>query len=133
MRLAADGRDVMPNPHGLGYRIRLPAGAARLTLRSRTARPSDLDPASNDTRRLGAALLQLRLDGAEVVLSEPRLCSGWLPAEDGLRWSNGAGEIDVQGASTIDLRFGAWLRYLVPQTQTPKTTSLQPEHRQVRS
>ncbi len=115
LRLFADGREVAPQWFGDTCTVALPDGAQRLTLASRTQRPADLDPASRDTRMLGVALLGLALDGAAAPLDGPGFGQGWLPPEAGLRWTAGAAEIGVRGASVAELRFGDWHRYLVPR------------------
>jgi len=74
--------------------------------------PADFDPASDDTRSLGLALCRLQLDGTPIALDDPRLDAGWLSAEPDLRWTEGAGEIDVAGVDLVELRMGGWLRYL---------------------
>ena len=78
---------------------------------SRSTSPADLDPASDDRRRLGVALRGLRLDGAAVALDNPRLVGGWHEAEPQWRWSDGAGTIDVRGAAVVELAVATWLRY----------------------
>ena len=112
LRIVADGIVLDPQWDNETCCIALPDGAARLALRSTRTRPADLDPASDDTRLLGIALTALRIDGEDIALDDPRLSAGWLASEGGLRWSGGAGMIDVSGASVVELRVGRWLRYL---------------------
>ena len=71
--------------------------------------------ASTDWRRLGVALAQLRLDGEAVALDDPRASSAaGIGAEPGLRWTDGAGELDVGGAGIVELRFArVAIRYAV--------------------
>ena len=91
--------------------VTLPEGAARLTLHSRTSRPAELDPDSDDARPLGVALHALRLDGAAVPRDDARLGAGWHAAEAAWRWSDGAGAIDVRGVRRVELLVTSWLRY----------------------
>ncbi len=112
LSLCADGVFLAADWYGPACRVTLPAGARRLTLHSRTARPADLDPASADTRMLGVPLLRVQLDGCDTPLTNPRFGAGWLDAEDGLRWTTGAAAMDVQGVRRVELRFGDWLRYV---------------------
>ncbi len=60
-------------------------------------------------------LCALLIDDAWTPTAHGRLRRGWhAPDRDGLRWSDGAGEIDVRGARTLALRLAAGLmRYPV--------------------
>ena len=90
-------------------------GAATLRLASLHAVPAECNPAGTDCRRLGVALTQLRLDDTSVPLDDARFVAGWHTSELGLRWTNGAGLLDVGGASVVELRLAATaLRYAVP-------------------
>jgi len=103
-----------------------PAAARRFGAdgRSRTRRPDrgrcgsapawrgrDFDPQTDDTRRLGVAMLALRLDGRDVRLADPVLGDGWHADEDTMRWTNGDAAIDVTGARLAELRLVSWLTY----------------------
>jgi hypothetical protein len=115
LRIAADDCKLDPDWDGDTCYVTLPDGTARITLRSNRARPADLDAGSKDTRLLGVALISLRIDRDDIALDDPRLSAGWLAPEDDLRWSDGAGVIDVSGASMVKMRFGRWLRYIAGQ------------------
>jgi hypothetical protein len=112
VRLFADGVELAAHWSGAACRVRLPDGAQRLMLASRTARPADLDPASTDTRLLGAALLRLRLDGSETALDSARFGEGWLEAEATQRWTLARAWLDVRGLTGVEMKFGDWHRYL---------------------
>ena len=83
-------------------RRRAAAGGA-----SRATSPADLDPASDDRRRLGVALRALRLDGAAVRWTTRAAAAGTPhPLAH-----NGAGTIDVRGARCVEPAVAIWLRY----------------------
>ena len=94
-----------------GWSVDLPPGSRTLRLGSRVARPADFDPQTDDTRRLGVAMLALRLDGRDVRLSDPILGDGWHADEGSMRWTNGDAAIDVIGARLAELRLVSWLTY----------------------
>ena len=118
LALHADGIALRPDWYGTACRVTLPAGAQRLTLASRTARPADLDPRSTDTRLLGVAVQRLRLDGADIAPDDARFTHGWLPPEPHLRWTGGAAVLDVRGVTRLELRCGGWHRYLARPAPT---------------
>lgn len=101
--------------------LALPSGTRRLHIASRHAAPAELIPASADWHRLGIALTHLRLDDEPVALDDPRFVRGWHDAEPGLRWTDGAGELDLGGAGIVELRLARVpLRYvmLLPRVAT---------------
>jgi hypothetical protein len=90
--IAADGRPVpwRRGPHGIA--VRLPAGARRLRLRSRSFVPGEQEAASGDMRRLGVAVASVCLGGWR--LPGDALRDGWHPAAtEAWRWSDGDAEI----------------------------------------
>jgi autotransporter passenger strand-loop-strand repeat protein len=93
------------------WRVRLPEGTTDVVLRSRTWTPVHADPAAVDTRSLGVALARLFLDGREVVLDSPALAAGWHAAEPGLRWTDGAGTIPVDGVGDLAFELAMTGRY----------------------
>jgi T5SS/PEP-CTERM-associated repeat protein len=101
--LLADGVALPFRIDGDGvFTARLPAGATRIALRSRSAIPRELDAGSDDDRRLGVALASLRLGRAALDL---RALAG-----NGLhdieasgthlwRWTNGDATISVASST----------------------------------
>ena len=100
---AIDAQPVPPHRQGHWFHLALPPTATTLHLRSRAAIPAEIEAGGTDTRRLGIALTGLVLDGKQTTLGNPRLASGWHPAEPALRWSNGCATIDVSGLRRISL------------------------------
>jgi collagen type I alpha len=111
--LRADGIALEPQCYGEWWCVALPDGASRLSLRSRVTCAAHIDAWSNDTRQHGVALTEVLLDGEAVALDDPRLDAGWSAPEQGLRWSDGAAEIDVRGVRVVELHIGTWARYMV--------------------
>jgi hypothetical protein len=113
LRVELDGRAVPPAADR-GWLLVPVARATSLRLRSRVAAPAELDPLSEDRRRLGVPLAALRIDGDPVSLDDPRLRAGWHVAEAGLRWTGGDAAIDVRGARRVEFALAAGLlRYAV--------------------
>jgi hypothetical protein len=113
--LAGDGRAVEPQRFDGWQCLALPDDTAVLSITSRQAVPAEFDAEGTDCRPLGVALTGLRLDGEWVGLEDARLLGGWHAAEPGLRWTDGAGKLDVSGCSIVELRFAAIaLRYPLP-------------------
>lgn len=98
------GKVLEPQIFGEWACLAMPDGAARLQIESRQAAPAELNPASDDFRRLGVPVTHLHLDGEMVGLDDSRFLSGWHATESGLRWSNGRGVLDVAGVSIVELR-----------------------------
>lgn len=112
LALEVDGTALEPQCYDDTLCLALPDGARQLVLRSRRFVPAWSETAENeaagaDTRRLGVALAELTLDETAVPLDAPRLAAGWHAPESGLRWSDGAGAIDVRGATLVALRLAA--------------------------
>ncbi len=115
LRVSADGVTLEPQCFGEWLTFAMPRNAATLRLRSRDAAPAELALDSDDTRRLGIALIGLRLDGEAVALDDARLVAGWHAAEPGLRWTGGDALIRLDGASIVELALAPErLRYSVP-------------------
>lgn len=90
------------------------AAPGRVHLMSSAASPADTDPASADWRRLGVAVRAVRLNGQPLDLTGPAIGAGWLAAEPGWRWTDGAGELllgDGIGELAVELAMVArrWL------------------------
>ena len=91
VHVLADGVRVEPvalSANRVGFA--LPAGASSLTLKSRTFVPYHIDPASQDDRALGIAVVGLQVDGTVVSLDDPAAFGeGWhtlQQAADGTRY-----------------------------------------------
>ena len=67
-----------------------------------------ISPASDDCRRLGAAIEQVALDGRAVPLDDPRLTSGWHDPEGAWRWTDGDAGLALAGVRV--LAFGVAMR-----------------------
>jgi hypothetical protein len=99
LRIVARGR-ALPARDG-GYDI--PPGTVRLRLVSRSHVPQEIDPASTDCRRLGAALADLRFDGAAP--DPGHFGTGFHPPEPAWRWTAGDAWLAVPaGARRLCLR-----------------------------
>ncbi len=85
-------------PHlvrGGSYHVKLPPNVGELRLISSSGIPAGLDDQSDDTRRLGAMLGFLLLEGAWIRLDSPVLADGLYDIERDAggtwRWTNGMG------------------------------------------
>jgi hypothetical protein len=108
------GEAVVPQVFEEGLCLAIPDGAARLSVRSRHG-----IPAAAEARRLGVAVAALRIDGATLALDDGRFMSGWHAPEPGLRWSDGAGVLDVRGAGVAELQVAPIaLRYIAGAAET---------------
>jgi T5SS/PEP-CTERM-associated repeat protein len=92
--------------------VDLPPGVASLRLVSRHVIASEADPASDDHRRLGAALTAVLLDGESLDLDGALCGRGFHRAERvggaTLRWTDGEGVLRLPprtGISLLELRF----------------------------
>jgi hypothetical protein len=102
--LEVDGAVVPQRPSSGAAVFDLPRGARVAMLRSRSFVPAHVIPGSDDHRVLGVGVTALSLDGQAVDLAG--LGTGWHPAEAGLRWTDGAGRLDVQGARLLVVEAG---------------------------
>ena len=91
LHILADGARIEPTGRAHDHHFVLPS-AARLVLASRHAIPAETTVDNPDPRRLGVAVTALRLDGHMLPLDHPALV-GWLAAEPGLRWTDGAASL----------------------------------------
>ncbi|OJY65292.1 MAG: hypothetical protein BGP12_19035 [Rhodospirillales bacterium 70-18] len=101
--LEVDGAVLHPGAHGLCFD--LPEGATRAVLRSASFVPAQMHADRDDHRSLGVAVRWLALDGRAVRLEG--LAEGWHAPEPGLRWTDGAGRIDLHGARRLELHLAA--------------------------
>jgi len=98
LTLEADGVVLSARRDGASLVIALPVGAQCVTLRSNSFVPANLG-IGPDRRRLGVAVARLALDGSAVPAA--RFGAGWHAQEKGLRWTDGAGTLDVRGAGIM--------------------------------
>jgi hypothetical protein len=92
IHLVADGRRIEPRITGGSVRFVLPRSTANLGLCSHAFVPAEANVAE-DHRRLGVALLGLRIGGVEIPLDDPRIADGLYAEERDAgvqwRWTNG--------------------------------------------
>jgi hypothetical protein len=101
LHLLADGRPIPVEFDGTHGHATLPPGTRVLRLVSRSWVPAHMIAEQDDTRCLGIAIAELRLDGCPVPLDDPALFSGWHASESGLRWTDGEAGLAVLGARTL--------------------------------
>jgi hypothetical protein len=107
--LSVDGVDIRPTVTGQGvFRFVVPPGATRVRLESRHSFSVDpCAPYLGGGRCMGVRVseIAIRFRGEEVVIpaDDPRLISGWYPAEQGeaelWRWTDGSAEFPWAGVS----------------------------------
>jgi autotransporter-associated beta strand protein len=119
LHLLADGSRLDPIQLAAGrFAFALPAGAARIELRSHDFVPAQMLAASTDRRRLGACIGRLQLDGRDIALDDAaRFGEGWHAAEhyDGApqRWTDGAAHLPP-GTRRVVLELAGPGRYWRP-------------------
>jgi hypothetical protein len=111
--LSVDGQALAPvhtapvGADGLRLWFAVPVGAGEVVLTSRAARPIDLTPGALDTRRLGVAVAELRVDGEAVALTGETLGAGLHPLEragaNAWRWTDGAARLNLSGPCLVEL------------------------------
>jgi hypothetical protein len=103
IRRRLDGRNVHEVPldgEGL-HRIAISDGVCAVRLITGSGY------APGDARRLGGAVSRIALDGAELLLDDPRLITGWHSCEAAWRWTDGAALLLVSGAKALEVTFAA--------------------------
>jgi hypothetical protein len=109
LRVLADGRPLRVVAGAAGeIGVDVPPGATEVRLMSRMAAPVWMLPESTDHRRLGVAVRQLLLDGAD--LPDAAFGRGWYPAEPGLRWTDGTAVLRP-GAGHLEMTLLPLLSY----------------------
>ena len=101
LTLSANGKPLKAEVDGRTWRVRLPKAARSVRLISRVWNPAHMEPDANDARSLGVAISQLRLDGREIELDDPRLTRGWHAPEQVWRWTDGDGWIGTEDAHDL--------------------------------
>ncbi len=86
IHLNADGVIVEGKRDGDVVSFTVPTGARSVRLASRQFVPGHMFRDNIDMRRLGVGVAELSIDGRR---HEPAVGDGWLPAESGLRWTDG--------------------------------------------
>ena len=119
LMIRGGGRRVLPRREDGWWHVAVPAGVERLVLASRSVRPAELDPGSDDWRRLGVAVATLRVDGQDVALDDACFGMGWLASEGSLRWMAGEASLRVRPGSAVSLYCPALLRYHLPVEAMP--------------
>ncbi len=124
----ADGRLLAASETDGGQlTFAMPFDVNRLTIKSSSSRPADLDPASLDCRRLGIAITGMTVDAVLVDAADPRFVSGFHASEyrgrRWFRWTDGAATFDARGAREIGFTVQAisstWQMPPVWQRQSP--------------
>jgi hypothetical protein len=124
LRLSAGGQKLQAAVAGATWRVRIPPDAASLRLVSRAWIPAETRLADTDTRRLGVALTDFRLDGETLPLDDPRLGAGWHEPESGWRWTDGDAllALPTGGELAFTLKFtGSYWQAADPQTPRRRT------------
>ncbi|MCW3476430.1 Hint domain-containing protein [Limobrevibacterium gyesilva] len=101
LSVCVDGHDLPAEVTGSTWRVRLPAGASRLRLASRVGVPAHVCAEQDDTRPLGVAISDLRIDGQAVPPGDPRRGRGWHAPEEAWQWTDGDAELACTGAREV--------------------------------
>ena len=118
--LIVNGIELRPARYGARLVFKLPVGAVRGVLASRTYVPAQLEPGSTDRRRLGVAVVAMVLDRQPIDLAGPMQGTGWHAPEAKLRWTDGAATIDLAGCARLTLTLATWGQYWCDPT--PRST-----------
>jgi hypothetical protein len=103
----------------------VPPLTCEVAIVSETGVPAELDPLSNDRRRLGVAIGSLLMDGRLIGLSDRRLSEGFHAPEPGRRWTDGAARLVLGkslGARVLQMQVLERAR-MRPQASVPVTDS----------
>jgi len=128
--LMADGKEIRAieqNDRRAVFVV--PAGAATISLMSRSVVPQALPAFSTDTRRLGVAVRSITIGSADgeyvIAADDPALGRGWHDAEtDGAtawRWTSGSAELPIRSAgkpTTVTIRFSTAPAYFAEEKVT---------------
>ena len=89
LRVLANGKALAAERDGQRWSVRLPPTHESVRFESRRWVPAYAHSAESDTRTLGVALRDLRLDGRSIRLDDPLLAAGWAAPEPEWRWTDG--------------------------------------------
>ena len=114
--ILAGGRTIRPaSVEGLCARFVLPEDCSGIVLLSRSARPTELRPWSDDRRQLGVSVARIRVTAEgelrEIPVDHPALSDGWWNVEQSgnamWRWTDGRGrlELGTRGHAVLDVEF----------------------------
>jgi len=123
LRLFAGTRPLPTQRDGAWVFAKLSGTGAPVAVRSRVWVPLHMHPdPQGDARRLGVAVAELRLDGRDVALDDPRLGGGWHAPEADGRWTDGRATLAPGAATTLALRLvGNGVYWLHPQPARART------------
>jgi serralysin len=111
LSVMVDGHDLPAEVTGATWRFRLPAGASRVRLVSSVSVPAHVFAEQDDTRPLGVAIANLRIDGEMVPPGDPRLGHGWHAPEQAWQWTDGDAELNCAGAREVTFTVAITARY----------------------
>ncbi|WP_174502692.1 Hint domain-containing protein [Acidiphilium sp. C61] len=105
-QVCVSGKALVPDSSAAPMSVyRLPHGTHRVAIISSTSRPAELDPVSQDWRKLGIAIDHVMLDSAPVGMLAGLFESGFHDPEnigpDCFRWTDGAALLNVRGAKAL--------------------------------
>jgi len=95
LQVTSAGRHVRAIVNGNQWRMLLPRDSNQVRIMSRTWTPAHVRPDEDDTRILGVALANLRIDGRPLLLDEASLSGGWHAVEPEWRWTTGDARLAV--------------------------------------
>jgi len=104
LTLEVDGRVVTQQPGDGPAVFLLPPGAQAGLLHSHSFVPAHVIAGSDDYRSLGVGISALVMDNTPIDLAT--LEGGWHSAEPGLRWTDGAARVALNGARRVQVDVG---------------------------
>ena len=109
----AGGQRLDAGMSGPTLRVQVPSRAGPIRLLSRSAIPAETRADSDDPRRLGVAIAQIRADGRTIAITDARLTSGWHDVEydaggvPAWRWTDGDAGMVLPGVRSLELTVAA--------------------------
>jgi hypothetical protein len=101
LRVTIDDCAAPIDTDGRTWRVHLPPAAHELRMVSRHWVPAEMRADSDDTRRLGVAIADLRLDGVPIGRRDASLTAGWHAPEADWRWTTGDAALALNGAREL--------------------------------